>query len=190
MYYTDPESRSGKFIAVEDVIDINDPYTFWFYIPGYNGYEVSNTLYVRSMKHFNKYPYGMLIQPKKDREGNIINPKDPTFELSNNQNERTAIKLSQIVHLAKTNPYAVFGYPRKTIWTDIASRNMRCFLKKQIPSVQLDTTKRFPKFTVIDEADPEDPYKIRMKEDLIVPIVGIDGNTTNYSRYGLNLKYI
>jgi hypothetical protein len=180
--------RSSKYIAVENVINVNDPYILWYYIPGYNGYEISNTLYVRSMKHYMKFPYGILVQPKKNKEGKVSNPEDPTFELTNNNNERTAIRLSQIVHLAKTNPYAVYGYPRRTYHSDGASRNLRCFLKKQIPTVLLDNTARFPKFTVIDEAKPDDKFKIKMKEDVIVPIISMD-DSTYYGRDDIIVKY-
>lgn len=54
----------------------------WYYIPGFNGYEVSNDGYVRSMKHWRKYPYGILIKPKSINNGEAI------FELSNDNNER------------------------------------------------------------------------------------------------------
>lgn len=181
-YLYDPNNRSKKFIAVEDVLNIYDPNIWWYYIPGFNGYEVSNTLLVRSMKHHAKFPLGILVKPKKYG-------KDPSFELSNNNNERVTIRLSQIVHLAKTNPYAVYGYPRLTIWTDCASRNMRCFLKRQIPTVMLDETPKFPKFTIIDEADPKDKFKIKMKEDVIVPIVSVDGYDTYYGRDDIRIEY-
>ena len=66
---------------------------------------------------------------------------------------------------------------------------MRCFLKKQIPTVPLDKGQaRFPKFTIIDEAKPDDKYKIRMKDDVIVPIISTD-NSVYYGRDDIIVKY-
>lgn len=159
---------NSKYIPIESVIDVNDPNVWWFYIPGFNGYEISNTGLVRSMKHFKKYPYGILIKTR-----NKIREQDPSFELSDNNNERVIIRLSQLQHLARSNPYSVHGYPRHTICTDIAPRNMRAFIKKQIKVQPLDNTTRFPKFTIIDE---EDQCKTRMMDDIVVPILSIDGS--------------
>jgi hypothetical protein len=50
---------------------------------------------------------------------------------------------------------------------------MRAFIKKQIKVQPLDNTTRFPKFTIIDE---EDQYKTRMMDDIVVPILSIDGS--------------
>lgn len=158
----------SKFIPIESVLDINDQNIWWYYIPGFNGYELSSNGLVRSMKHFKKYPFGILIKTRDK-----VRSEDPSFELSDNNNERVIIRLSQLQHLARTNPYAVQGYPRRTICTDIAPRNMRAFIKKQIKVQPLDNTTRFPKFTVIDE---EDQFKERMLDDVVVPISSIDGS--------------
>lgn len=167
-------SPRAKFIPVEDVLDVNDPNRWWFYIPGFNGYEISNDGYIRSMKHFMKYPYGILIKKKKDHG------TDPSYELSDNNNERKVIRLSQIQYLAKTNPYAVSGYPRRTNISDIASRNQRCFVKNSIQTVPVDKDNMlyYPKFTVIDE---EDETKTKLREDVIVPIRSVD-NSVYYGR--------
>ena len=45
------------------------------------------------------------------------------FELSDDNNQRQRIRLSQLAYLAASNQYAVAGYPRKTIITDTGSRN-------------------------------------------------------------------
>lgn len=62
----------NKFTLVEDILGVyND--RVWYYILHYNGYEISNDGYIRSMKHYRKYPFGLLIEPKKDRKGNTTN---------------------------------------------------------------------------------------------------------------------
>ena len=107
-----------RFTPVEKVLDVSSETRLWFYLPGYNGYEVSNDGYLRSMKHFKKYPYGMLIQPLKDRNGNVISPNDPIYEMSNNQNQRIQLHISEIIYIGQTNPWGVTGYPRKTYMLD------------------------------------------------------------------------
>jgi hypothetical protein len=160
--------RSGKFIPLENVLNIYDQNRLWFYIPGFNGYEVSNDGYIRSMKHFRKYPFGIMIKPKDK-----IRNQDPSYELSDNNNERVTIRLSQIMYLAKVNPYGVSGYPRNTMMSDTQSRNMRAFVKKQLKVPPLDNTPRFPKFTVVaSQNDMIDMYKA---EDYKVPITDMDG---------------
>ena len=159
-----------KPVPVESFLDIRDQNRWWFYIPGFNGYEISNDGYVRSMKHFKRYPFGMLIRPKAR-----ANENDPTFELTNNDNERVAVRLSQLSYLAKNNPYGVSGFPRLTCITDIAPRNQRAFIKKKITTPPVDNTARYPKFTIT--ASPDDVYDC---EDSIssvqVPIKSIDGS--------------
>ena len=52
-----------KFNDVKYFLDIYDQNRLWYFIPqpGFNGYEVSNDGYVRSIKYYMKYPYGILI---------------------------------------------------------------------------------------------------------------------------------
>lgn len=142
----------NKFTLVEEVLNINDN-RLWYYIPNYNGYEISNDNYIRSMKHYKKYPYGLLIQPKKNNKGEISNPSDPIYTLSNNQNERVDIPLSQIIQLAQNNPYHITGYPRTTCTVDISSRNQRCFIKNKTPKPQSDKTIHTTKFTIISSGE-------------------------------------
>ena len=164
-------SPNSKYIPIEDVVDVNDESIWWFHIPNYNGYQVSTNGLVRSMKHFMSYPYGILIRPKKNRRGG----NDPTYELTNNNNERTPIRLSQIQYLAKTNPYNT--PPCRTLSTDISSRNMRAFIKNKLEVQPLDnTTTRFPKFTIIDE---EDDTKHLVRHDVVEPIKFINGEDYN-----------
>ena len=163
----------SKLTLVEDVLNLSDD-RYWFYIPGYNGYEVSNDKYIRSMKHYKKYPFGILIQPKKDKKGQIIHPNDPIYELSNNQNERVSIHLSEIIHLSKTNEYHITGYPRRTCITDISPRNQRYFIKNKSKQSQADKINIiFPKFTII----PEQKYS-----DIICPVESINGGDIEWRR--------
>lgn len=80
-------------IAVEQVIDLRDSNIIWFRIPGFPGYEISNTNYVRSFKSRKKYPYGTLVKWSK---GNII--------LSNRNNQRVKLTLEEIWSIIKSEP--------------------------------------------------------------------------------------
>lgn len=163
----------GSFTLVEEALDIAAD-RFWYYIPGFNGYELSNDGYVRSMKHYRKYPCGLLIQPKKDKNGDIICPEDPIYELSTNHNERVSVKLSHLKCLAETNKYHITGYPRRTYITDIAPRNQRCFIKKE--------GRFFPKFNIIRE--DKQNYNSSNKEErkIICPIESINNTGVYYGR--------
>lgn len=128
------KKKTSQFIPVENFIDPLDQNIWWYYIPGFNGYEISNTGIVRSMKHYRKYKFGILIKPKEIN--NIIELftvpySELTYELSDNNNERKVIKRSELQYLASSNPYHVQGYPRRTIITDIAPRNQRIFIQKK-----------------------------------------------------------
>ena len=54
--------KISTFVRVENYINPMSQDIWWYYIPGFNGYEISNTGIVRSMKHYKKYPYGILIR--------------------------------------------------------------------------------------------------------------------------------
>lgn len=164
------------YTPVESVIDINDDNILWSYIPGFNGYEVSNNGYLRSMKHFRKYPYGILICPvNRAPYGDSC---DPMFELSNDNNERVKIRLSQLIMLAANNKYSVSGYPRHTYISDCHSRNDRHFVNKYIPPV--DNTAKYAQFTVIQDGT-EMPHMEYQGTQVKVPISSIEG-TEFYGR--------
>lgn len=166
MYY----NRSKKYTPIEDVLNIYEP-RYWYYIPGFNGYEISNDSLIRSMKHKFKYPYGILIKPIKEKS----NSQDLLFELSNNDNERKKIRLSEIIHLAQTNPYVVSGYPKPTYIGDGNPRNDRHFVKKkQVPV--LDNTRFMPKFTVREDPMQQTLDKIQRTPEVRVPIISIKGD--------------
>ena len=148
-----------RYIPIEDVINIRDESRLWWCIPGFRGYEVSSDHIIRSMKHFKKYPFGILIQAKKDRDGKILHPENPTFELSDNNSERVLLTLSEIVQMAYENKDKYIGYPRKTITTNRSSRTPQIF-KNKSRNVPFDKEKKFPKFTIIkdqEESSSEDP---------------------------------
>lgn len=170
----------NNFTLVEDVLGIDND-RLWYWLEGFNGYEVSNDGYVRSMKHYHKYPFGLLIQPKKDKKGNIIHPEDPTYELSNNNNERVAIKLSQLLYIARNTKYHMTGYPRKTCITDIAPRNQRIFIKKQIKTLpSFNNEPYYPKYRIIEE--PPNPYLEKRLPDVVCPIESLSNNKLYYGR--------
>lgn len=132
--------RISKFIPVERYINPLSQDILWYYIPGFNGYEISNTGIVRSMKHYKKYPYGILIRPREVSDPLELFTKvfdDLIYELSDNNNKRQVVRRSELQYLASTNPYYIQGYPRKTIVTDIASRNIKCFIQRQYDNVPL-----------------------------------------------------
>lgn len=133
--------KYSKFTLVEHVMDVFDENRVWFYIPNYNGYELSNDGYIRSMKHWRKYPFGLIIRPDKNGY----------YELSNNQNKRVKVKMEEILELIKNNPYHVTGYPRKTYMVDRSSRNQAYFIKDKQPKPQPDNTVKHAKFTIIKE---------------------------------------
>lgn len=156
--------KVSQFIPVENFINPLDQNIWWYYIPGFNGYEISNTGIVRSMKHYRKYKFGILIRPKE-----VTNPmelftntySELTYELSDNNNERQVIKRSELQYLASTNPYHVQGYPRRTIITDIASRNQRIFIQKKC-KVDKSSLKDIHKVQLYYEQDTDN--KIRSGE--------------------------
>lgn len=182
--------RKSNFKAVEDFIDIFDTNIYWLFIPGFNGYEVSNLGHIRSMKHYVKYPYGILIAPvKREPYGNS---PDPLYELSDDNNERKRIRLSQIIHLAMTNRFAVAGYPRATIITNSSSRNT--FVKNQngayvkvyngprkgggrksISIPPIDNTTHYAKFTIIQDGT-ERPNMEYREPEVKVPVTSIKGD--------------
>ena len=136
---------SRKYVAVENCLNVSDPSRVWMYIKGFNGYELSTDNIIRSMKHYKQYPYGILISPKKDKDGNIVHPEDPIFELSDDNNNRKKIALSQLIEIVK-NSESKPGYPRYTWHQDISPRNDRHFVKKEQKYVPLNNEIRYSAF--------------------------------------------
>lgn len=179
-----------QYTGVESVLDIFDDNRYWFYIPGFNGYEISNDNYIRSMKHYRRYPYGILISPvKREPYGSSC---DPLFELSDDNNQRQRIRLSQLAYLAASNQYAVAGYPRKTIITDTGSRNkfvknkdgiyckvyngpVRGGGKNSISTSPIDNTVHYAKFTIIQDGT-EMPNMEYIGSQIRVPVKSIKGD--------------
>jgi hypothetical protein len=177
--------KSTKFTPIESVLDIYDTNRYWMYIPGFNGYEVSNDGIIRSMKHFVKYPYGILIQ--KVKRGKYADSPDPLYEISDDDNKRQRIRLSQIMELAKKNQFAVYGYPRATIVTNSGSRNkyvrnsQGAYVKvyngpnkNSIDIPPIDNTTHYAKFTIIQDGTemPNMEYK---PPEVKCPVSSING---------------
>ena len=125
-------------VPVENYIKSNDSSIWWYYIPGFKEYEISNTenSIIRSMKYINKYKYGIIIKPKE-----IFNIDDLfhnyydelTYELySYSLNQRIVIKRSTIEYLAKSNPYYIQGYPRRTNPNIFANKTQRIDIQNMI----------------------------------------------------------
>lgn len=139
-----PKKDVTNFAPVQNYINIYDSNILWYYIPGFNGYEISSTGIVRSMKHFRKYPYGMIIRPKEIKdpiELFVNNYPELTYVLSDNNNERQVVTRTELINLARNNHNKVYGYPRKTIVTDIGSRNI-VLLKPPKPKSEIPLTEQ------------------------------------------------
>lgn len=202
-----------KYIGIEEVLDVNDDSIWWYYLHNYNGYEISSPLpydivcryynkkgeltteiyhagrsIIRSMKHFRQYPYGILIKCR-----NRSNTNDPVYELSNNNNERECVRLSQLVIMARNLPYAVSGYPRHTNYSNPCSRNQRIFVIKKLKSPQLDDTEKFyPKFHIIEDEDEllkKNPNMSPAPSNVRIPIEPMEGNNEYYGRSDIRIDY-
>lgn len=148
-----------SYTPIETVINIFDPNILWLEIEGFNGYEVSTLGHIRSMKHYKKYPYGLLIKPVGGE------PQNPIYELSDDNNKRQRIHYSEIATLANNNKVP----PKATMSNDYMSRNK--FVKndsgayvkvyngpkKGLSKRKLadDKTTHYAKFTIIKEGDNE-----------------------------------
>lgn len=151
-------------IRVEKVFDVASDAQLWYQIPGFNGYEMSDYGFVRSMKFFQRAPVGILIKPDKKEY----------YTLSNNNNDRIKISRMDLWDLVCNNPNPHPSYPRRTNQTDCYSRNRRMFLADQdvtmygpggegkswvVKQKHVQTNKQeptfFPKFTVINEPPDE-----------------------------------
>lgn len=173
-HYGHAKIKKG-FVHVADVLGLG-PERLWYYIPGFNGYELSNDGYIRSMKHYKRYPYGILIHPLK-------NTKD-SYVLSNDNNERITVRLDEIKKLVENDRFKRGGYPRKTHQCDRSSRNPRVFIKRDVPDLRIhrevediliDPTRQFmPSFTIIPDSQQE------IKK--ICPIYDISGRGQYYGR--------
>ena len=175
------------FVPVEDVLNIFDQNRLWYYIPGFNGYEVSNDGYLRSMKHYRRYPYGIIIK-SVDRDS-YKGSCDPLYELSDDNNNRQRIRLSQLIHLAATNQFAIRGYPRYTIIGDMSSRNkyvkndngtyVKVYngpgIRNKLNIPPMDNTAHYAKFTIIQDGTETLGMTYRQPE-YVVPIQSIKGN--------------
>lgn len=140
--------KISKPIPVESVFDLRTDSQMWYNIPGYNGYEISNQGYIRSMKNFRRYPYGMLIRPIKDKKGNNY------FELSDDFNHRKKLSIQEIWNLAMNNPYKNNSYPRSTWITDSRSRNPLAFSHSRTDSKPIkQETYSYVEFPIIKDID-------------------------------------
>lgn len=166
------KKKTKTFIKVEDALGF-DENRLWYYIPGFNGYEVSNDGYIRSMKHFRKYPFGILLSPLRTKKGKLLQPLQ--YELSNNNNDRIIVTLEEIINLAANNPHYTTGYPRKTYVTDNASRNQRCTIKRQSPQ-PLNNICNYH-FVIAQEEKQETQYMKNLFSHVTCPIESITGGT-------------
>ena len=126
---------------------------------------------IRSLKSVHQYHFGILLKPLERS-----NPNDPSFEMTDLNNERKCVRLSQLVYMAKNLPYAVSGYPRHANMVSLNCRNERAFINKKLKTPQLDNTTRFyPKFNIIEDI-PQDKRMVPIQPDIQVPIESTDGS--------------
>ena len=150
-------------IPIEEIFDPYNDDQLWYPILNFNGYEVSDYGNVRSLKNFNRYPFGTFCRYKINKQGKII------YELSNNNNERIVISLDEILELSAklVNNYGIYNYPRATCYINTQSRNKRMFIdfqkvsknrkskRKPVPIRKEETF--FPSFTVIEDKEIKKP---------------------------------
>jgi hypothetical protein len=132
------------------------------------------------MKHYRTYPYGILITPKKDKNGKLLSEVDPIFELSDNNNERQRIHKSQLMLLALNNPYGVSGYPRATIVSDNTSRNDRKFIRPKVTMPPMDNTTHYAKFTIIEDGTGTLGMEKKDYQQYKCPIKPVDKNDNTF----------
>ncbi len=141
----------NNHIGMEQVIGLYDTETLFYHLHYFPSYEISNRTslhghLVRSFKSAHKYPYGMLMKPKNGSDYN-----DPVYELTDLNNERKLVKLSELLYMAMNPPYAVSGYPRRIYEVDNTCRNDKNFINKKSKCPELDNTERtFPKFKILE----------------------------------------
>lgn len=181
----------ANFTPIEDVMNIFDPNILWLYIPGFNGYEISTNGYIRSMKHYIKYPYGILIKPVQREPYKSSN--DPLYELSDNNNKRQRIRYSQLAALANENPYSIDSYPRHTMLCNTGSRNkfvkndQGAYVKvyngsrggKANAKLPDNTKTHYAKFTILQDGTETIGMHYRQPE-YIVPFVSVDPDNDEY----------
>lgn len=85
-------------VPIETVVDIRDMSIRWADMLPYNGYQISTTGLVRSMKFYKKYPYGILITP--DKNGNI--------KISNSLNQVTQVNIKDELNKARVWCYHTY----------------------------------------------------------------------------------
>lgn len=155
-------------IPIQQAFDPYNDNQQWYYIPGFNGYELSNYGNVRSMKNFNKYPFGTLCREKNGK-----------YELSTNDNVRVNVTKSELIRLASTEETVrvIYGFPRPTFYRDIGSRNQRKFIdfekvkknkkaiKKPVPIRKEETY--FPKFSVKPDREIKCPIYFEEQGDVL-----------------------
>lgn len=133
-------------IRIESIVDVNNFNILWADLgPEYRGYQMANIGIVRSLKMFNKYNYGYLINHDKDNN----------YVLSNSVNQRIKISFAELLDIANKN-----GFCFPTFTNNVYSRNPRCtsqseYKKKAVQRKQNNEKNKqeivFPKFTIIDK---------------------------------------
>lgn len=156
------QRNNGK-IPIDYIVDIYDNRRQWAAIPGFFGYQISNDYLIRSYKYKSKYPFGILVVPKRKSKKD---PMNAIYEISDNDNMRIEISLADILNLVNSQQAQLFN----TTWTlpilDSA-RNKRMWInqdpeltaqkkglvKKSSPLNKKETT-RMARFTVTDNPEP------------------------------------
>lgn len=145
-------------VPMEYVMDPYDTSILWFPIKGYNGYELCNLGFIRSVKNHNSYPFGTLLKFSKIKN-------DKYYILSDNNNTRRKVLLLEIQSIVSqdTSVYARFGY----VVDYRQSRNSRKFIRFDYHD----------KSNIVKEARPVSKEKVFMpsftiqKDEIIQPFI-------------------
>lgn len=149
------KQRNNGKVPIDQLWNLNIDDQIWYDIPGFTGYQISNTMFVRSFKYKNKYPFGILILPKK------MVGTDSIYELSDNDNMRIEISLSELYKLSdKNNPMHTYQIPmisrnkRLGINQDpILTANKKGLVRKSVPVNKQEST-RMATFTISNNPKP------------------------------------
>ena len=127
IFYT---RKYKKYTPVEEALPC-DMNRIWYQIPGFPGYELSSDGFLRSMKHFKRYPYGLLLQPSISKR-----TKKVKYTLTNYMNVRQTLGLDEILALIKNGS----GYTSAMNETNVFSRNrhVRNFAMNADKYIELD----------------------------------------------------
>lgn len=135
-----PYKKKRSCVRVESVLDVADQRRIWYNIEGFNGYQISNDLWLRSMKMKHEYPFGILIRPSLIRSDRVA------FNLTNSAGQHVTITLDKLMEIVEKSNYITSVHSNEFIPN---GRNaIRVGLKGSPTGIE-DPRAFMPKFTII-----------------------------------------